>query len=149
LLNTASLIISFYSRLEDQIAGFYEDLARNERYSDGRGTFLAFAKENKKHKEMVQRTYREVITDAIETGFSFSRLDERDYQVNTSLIEGPSFSDALKMAIDIEDKSFRFCANVSESSKALLADISQAFAWVANRKAKRKDILESLFNEKK
>lgn len=149
VLNTASAIISFYSKLEDRIAKFYEDQALNDKCSEVRETFLAFAEEGRKHRDAVLRAYREVITDAIETGFSFSGLHESDYEINTELMDDLSFFDILKKAIDVEEKSYKFCTDVSESSRALLADITHAFGWVAKRKAKRKLILESLLDEQK
>lgn len=148
-LNTASAVISFYSRHEERITKFYEDLASNKKYSDGRETFQAFAKESRKLREMVLRTYREVITDAIEAGFSFPSLCESDYEMDMELKDDLSFSDTLKMAIDVEEKSYKFCTDVSESSRDLLADITQAFKWVAIRKAKRRQILESLLDAQK
>ena len=36
---------------------FYEDLAANGRYAEGREAFFALARENKKRKEMVPRAY--------------------------------------------------------------------------------------------
>jgi len=51
------------------------------------------------------------------------------------------------MAIEAEEVSRRLCADASESSRALLADIAQAFEWVAERKRKRKAVLESLLSK--
>ncbi len=144
MLNTASAIISFFGRLEDQIIELYEKLAANEKYSEAKDTFLALTKDNKRDKEMVQRVYQEVVTDAIETGFSFKGLNEKDYQFTTKLTEGLSYSNILRMAIDAEEKSSKFCIDASESSRSLLADIPQSFEWVAKRKNRRKKQLESL-----
>jgi len=85
VLNTASEGISFYKKLEDQSLKFYEELAYNEKYAEGKETFLAFAKENKKHKAIVVMAYQYVITDAIETGFGFQGLDENEFPVNVNI----------------------------------------------------------------
>ena len=145
MLNTASAIISFYERMEDQIAAFYDALAR--RYPTGREAFAALSKESGRHKEMVVRAYREVITDAIEAGFSFTGLDEADYRIDTELKEGLSLRDALEKALAVEESSRRFCSDASESSRALLADITHAFGWVARRKANRIERLKLLKEE--
>ena len=144
MLNTASAIISFFGRLEDQIIELYENLAANEKYSEAKDIFLALAKDNKRDREMVQRVYQEVVTDAIETGFSFTGLNEKDYQFTTELTEGLSYSNVVRMAIDAEDRSSKFCIDASESSRSLLADIPQSFEWVAKRKNSRKKQLASL-----
>jgi rubrerythrin len=108
--------------------------------------FAAFAKESKRHRDMVDRAYRQVVTDAFETGFTFTGLNDEDYRIDTQLADDLRFSDALKMAIEVEEVSRRLCSDASESSRALLADIAQAFGWVAERKSKRKATLESLLN---
>jgi rubrerythrin len=145
-LHTASAIISFYSRLEDQTAKFYSDVAENEKYSDGRKTFLAFAQENKKQKAMIRRTYQEVITDALEACFSFPNLHEDAYQINSELTDTLSYAEVLEKAITIEEKSYKFCTEASEKSKDLLAGIPHAFNRVAKRKAKRMLLLKSLLD---
>lgn len=145
-LNTASAVVSHYTRLEDEISRFYEELAAKVESPEGREAFAAFARESKKNRDMVDRAYRHVVTDAFETGFTFSGLNDEDYRIDTQLEDDLRFSDALKMAIDVEEVSRRLCSDASESSRALLADIAQAFGWVAERKSKRKATLESLLN---
>lgn len=145
-LHTASAIISFYTRLEDQVAQFYRDAAANDRYAAGRETFLALAQENHSQKAMIRRVYQEVITDAFEACFSFPNLHEGTYQVDTELPETLNYLEALAKAITIEDTSYHFCTEASEKSKALLAGIPQAFHRVATSKAKRKLLLQSLLD---
>lgn len=145
-LNTASAVVSYYTRMEDEISRFYEELAAKIESPEGREAFAAFAKESKKHRDMVERAYRHVVTDAFETGFTFAGLNDEDYRIDTHLVEDLQFSDALRMAIEVEEVSRRLCSNASEISRALLADIAQAFGWVAERKSKRKATLESLQN---
>ncbi|MHA1675814.1 MAG: ferritin family protein, partial [Candidatus Njordarchaeales archaeon] len=142
-----SAVVSFYERLEEQVAKFYEELASNERYSEGKGIFLALAKEDRRHREMVLRAYREIITDAFEAGFSFTGLRESDYRIDIELAEDLSFSDVLRRALEIEEKIYRFCIDVSEGSKGLLDGLSHVFERVAKRKADRKIRLKSLLEE--
>ena len=130
LLNTASAVISFYSKFEDQIAGLYERLANNEKYAAGKDTFLTLAVENRRHKELVERAYREVITDALEACFAFT-IDDSGYSVNTELGRDVGYSDIVKKMIDIERTSHKFCLDVSEKSKCLMSDVPQAFTRVA------------------
>ena len=143
-LYTASAIMSFYDKLEEQTARFYEDLVDNEKYIEGKEIFLAFAREDKKHREIVLRAYREVITDAVEVGFSFTGLHESDYSIDTELTEDLSYSDILRKALEIEEKIYKFCVDVSEKSRGLLDDISHVFERVAKRKAERKLRLMSI-----
>ena len=143
---TASAIISFAEKLEDDSSRFYEKLA--QKYPEGKEQFLSFTNESKKNKVLVIRTYQETITDALEACFSFKGLNLSDYTVETTLTEDTSYSDALKMAITLEEKASKFYLDVAERSKSLLATIPRAFRKVAerrsNRKLKLKSLLESL-----
>jgi rubrerythrin len=143
-LNTASALISFYSKLEDQTEEFYNCLAENKHYVKGRDTFLAFAQENKKHKMMATRTYREGITDAFEACFSFTGVHTAAYRIDTEISDSLSYTDALKKAITLEETAYTFCTHTSEKARALLAGIPQAFNWIAKKKANRKQRLEAL-----
>ena len=143
-LTTTSAIISFYNNLEDKVVRFYEELATNENHISNTKVFRTFAEDSKKQKDMVNRRYREVITDAFETGFSFSGLNEDDYQIDTELTDGLTSFEILKMAIKIEETFFKFCTDASKSSKVLLTDIAQVFESTARKKAERKKLLKSL-----
>jgi rubrerythrin len=143
---TASSVISFTEKLEDDSSKFYEQLA--ELYTENKEIFLAFSKESRKNKVFVTRTYQETITDALEACFAFKGLNLNDYTVKTTLTEDTSYSDALEMAIEFEEKASKFYLDAAERSKSLLATIPRAFRKVAerrsNRKLKLKSLLESL-----
>jgi len=141
---TASAIISFAEKLEDNSSKFYEELAG--KFVEGKEMFLSFARESKKNKVLVIRTYQETITDALEACF-IKGLNLSDYLAEMSLKEGMSYSNALKMAIELEEKASKFYLDVVERAKSLLATIPSAFRKVAerrnNRKLKLKSLLES------
>jgi len=141
-LNTTSAVITFYEQLEEKAARLYERLA--DKCPEGRGSFLALAGEARKDRKTVLRAYREAITDAFETGFSFTGLNEDDYKINTELPENMSYSDTVKRALEMEEKIHRFCTDVSQRSKELQADISNTFERAAKRKTERKLILQSI-----
>ena len=132
---TASAIISFAERLEDASSRFYEELA--EKYAQGKETFLSFSKESRKNKVLVIRTYQENITDALEACF-IKGLNLSDYLAETTLTEGMSYSDALKAAIELEEKASKFYSDAAELSKSLLATIPMTFRKVAERRNNRK-----------
>lgn len=144
-LNTASEIINFAVKLEDNSAKFYESLA--QRYGEGREIFLLFAQENEKNKTLVKRTYYEVISDALEAGFSFRGLNTDDYLLETGLIEDKGYFDILRMAIEIEERIQKFYLVTAERSKSLMADIPRAFERIAKKRNERKLKLRSLLKE--
>lgn len=144
MLNTAGAFISFHGELEEKIKEFYERLAVIDKHSAGRETFLSFSKENKRHKDSILRTYREVITDALEAAFPLKNLDEVDYDINTKLTEDMSFREIIERAIEIEEKSYKYCRDAEGSTSGLLADVPRAFELLATRKTRRIRKLESL-----
>ena len=141
---TCSAIISFSAKLESNSSKFYEELA--EKSAGNKEIFLAFAKESRKNKVLVTRTYQETITDALEA--CFIQIDLSNYLAETPLKENMSYLDALKMAIELEEKASKFYFDAAEQSKSLLATIPRAFRKVAekrnNRKPKLKSLVESL-----
>jgi len=140
-LNTASAAISFAKRLEEDSAKFYEDLSR--RYAKDKDIWLSFAQENRKNIVRVERTYYEVITDAIEGCFAFN-MNPDEYTFKTELVEGASYSEALAKAVEIEEKSIEFYSAAAEQSKSLMADVPRAFAIIAKKRDNRRAILKSL-----
>ena len=115
-------MIRFYAELEDQMASFYKRLANDKRYESGKDVFLTLAKENQKHKQLVERVYREVITDALEACFAFT-MDERNYRLETEVDENAEYNDMIKNAIEFVYKSFqgtKVKIEVENPSKKLL-----------------------------
>ncbi len=133
---TASAVISFIQKLEDSSSAFYEELA--ERWAESKEIFVTFAKESGKNKTLVTRTYQETISDALEAAFSFEGLDLRDHAISTALAENASYSEALGMAIKLEEKACKFYLDAAERSQSLLATIPMAFKRVAKTRGKRK-----------
>lgn len=144
-LHTASETISFAKKLENESAKFYENLA--QRYTEGKEISLSFAKENRKYIVQVERAYYEVITDAIEGCFSFEGIDTDNYSIETELLEGTSYSNALRMAIALEEKIIKFYLDTAKVSKSLMADVPRAFEKVAKKRNERIPKLKSLLKE--
>ena len=132
-LITTSSVISFAKDLEDKSSKFYEELAHL--YSEEENLFLSFEKENRKNKTQIEWVYYSFISDAIEGCFSFEGIDTENYTLQTHIPEKISYSDAIQMAISMENKITKFHLNVTRVSKSLLADISEIFnKLIINRK---------------
>ncbi len=142
---TTSTIINFSEKLEEASANFYEALA--ERIAEHRDTFLAWAKESRKNKVLVTRTYRETITDALEDCFCFEGLNLGDYSFEGALATGASHAEALKKALALEEKAQKFYLDVAERSQALLATIPRAFRRVAETRGKRQVALQGMMGK--
>jgi len=142
---TASAVISFTQELEDRSAEFYEQMAKA--FAESEELFLNFAKEDRKNKKLVTRTYQETITDALEACFAFEGLRLADYTIETTLTASTSYAEALEMAIELEDKACEFYLDVAERSQSLLATIPRAFRRVVKKRSKRKPKLQALHDQ--
>lgn len=142
---TASAIISFSEKLEDESSRFYTELAK--RFEHNKELFTGFAQESQKNKVLVKRTYQETITDALEACFSFKGMNLTSYSAQTNLDENVTYSDALKAAVQLEEKAFRFYSDAAECGKSLLATIPRAFKKVAETRSKRREKIASLLED--
>jgi hypothetical protein len=142
---TASAVISFSEGLEDSASAFYEALG--VMFPAQEDVFLSFVDESRKNKVLLIRTYRETVSDALETGFAFEglRLDPR--LVAPALSGGIGLAEAIQAAIDMEEGATRFYQEVAELSRSLLATIPRAFRRVARRRDQRRGVLQSIAEE--
>lgn len=146
LLNTASAVISFVTKLEEETAKFYNELA--QKYPEGKEVFLSFSKENRKSKLMVERAYYGVITDALEACFSFKDgLDPKAYAIKTELAEDASYVDALKAVLEIEETIRKLYMDAAVLSEGLMADVPRVFNIVAKKRGDRIAKLKALIAE--
>jgi len=143
-LNTASELISFTKKLEEDSARFYRELSR--KFVQDKDVFLSFAKENEKNIVQVERAYYEVISDAIEGCFAFN-INPQEYSFKTELAEKESYSESLDRATEIEEKIIKFYLDAARQSKSLMADVPRAFQMVAKKRGNRQLTLKSLLGK--
>ena len=141
MLNTCSALISFYERFEDEVNRFY--LKLGDEFPEEKVFFNSLSRENIKHKQRVVRAYREVITDAIEACF-ISEIDEKKYDLSMVSMTATNLAEAVRNAIQVEEKSRLLCNNAVESTEGLLHDITRAFDRVARDKTKRIEKLKQI-----
>ena len=142
-LNTASAVVSFATRSEEEMAAFYEQLAN--RFPKGKEAFLSFAKENRKNKVAVERAYYGVISDALEAAFAFKEgMNPETYRVESGFAEGVSYADALNVAIENERRIQRLYLEGAQLSEGLMADVTRAFKVMARKREDRLAKLNAL-----
>ncbi len=142
---TASAVISFSEGLEDSASAFYRALGAM--FPAYEGVFLGFIDESEKNKVLLTRTYRETVSDALETGFAFEGLKLDPHLVAPALSGGTGLAGALQVAIDMEENAVAFYQEVAELSRSLLATIPRAFRRVARRRDGRRQVLRSISAE--
>jgi rubrerythrin len=141
-LSTASAVISFVEKLEDESSKFYGKLAE----SFEKEIFSVFAKEGVENKCLIRRTYQENISDALEACFTFRVFNQQKYLITIDLLKTISYSNALKLAIELEERNFKFYMELVNQSTSLLASLSRVFRKIAERRNSRKQKLVSLMN---
>ena len=130
-LSTMAAVMSFVSKIEGSSSLFYEGCAEKYQEQGEREKFLDWAKENKKFERMVKQTYFGVITDAIESNFSFGDLDTDDYEIETELAADAGVGEAVRKAGEIEARIRDFYIKGAELSEGLMADIPRMFKKIA------------------
>jgi len=132
--HTASSVIKLAEAQETASARFYD--AALQKAPLRPDLFEAYAAENRKNAKLVRRTYYEVVSDALETGFSFRSAD-----LPIDVIEFHSgmddFSEVVNTAIQIEETLEAFYHLLASQSRSLLADLSRLFDRLAKRRVER------------
>jgi rubrerythrin len=140
---TASAIMSFVEKLEDDSAVFYETLAA--RFDEGKQAFLGFAKESKKNKVHLIRTYQETISDALEASFSFEGLELTDFDFEIG--SASDLKEVLEAALKTEEEAATLYAHIADQAQSLLATIPRAFSRVAKKRRARRQVLQTMLDE--
>jgi hemoglobin-like flavoprotein len=136
LLNTASAVISYLLKLEDETTKFYEKL--RQKYPELNADFQFFSKENQKNKITVERVYYGVITDALEACFSFKdRMDSETYTFKMDIAENASLTEVLQEAIEMEEAIKKAYIDAASLSEGLMADVPKTLRTIAKKREDR------------
>ena len=144
-LQTTAEVISFAKKLEEESAGFYENLL--QKHDKDEDVFRSFISENGKYVVQFQRAYYSVISDAIEGCFAFA-INPDEYSFETELSEKANYSDALARALEMEERIIKFYSDAAEQSKSLMADVPRVFALIAKKRQGRESQLRSLLGRR-
>lgn len=142
---TASAIVGFAQRFEDESSEFYNKMAK--KYENERELFLRFVREGTKNRILITRTYQETISDALEACFSFEDFNPNDYSTELDVNKNMSYSDALKKAIELEENASEFYLKIAECSESLLATMPRTFRKVGEKRSARKFKLKQLLDD--
>ena len=133
-LVTASAIVSYAIRLEEDLGRLYEELAN--RYSEAKDVFLSLAKENRSNKVTIERVYQGVISDKLEACF-IKTLNTDDYSIEVQMPADFRYIDVLKRVLEMEERIKRFLSDAAESMGALVPDVSWTFERMTKKRSDR------------
>jgi rubrerythrin len=139
-LNTASAVLSFARKLEEDSAKYYNALS--ETFKQENEVFLGFVKENNRYIIQAERAYFGVISDALEGCYSFS-IDVSKYEITPPVEEKNSFQNTIQAALKIEKAIISFYNDAAEQSKPFLAEVPRIFTMISKSRQKRLVKLES------
>lgn len=142
-LGTLGAVLRFAIELESRSAEFYQKAASLAKHSLAEGVFLALAEVKRKRKELLERSRRENINEMLLE--PISGLKGSNYLVETELSSQMGYYDALRLAIELEEKSRRFY--VDAAGRVNLLEVTRVFEKLAEENANHKLRLESLHNK--
>ena len=141
-LATASAVMNYAEKLEMNSAAYYEAAAA--RFDQAGDSLRKFVKENEKNVKSNKRAYYSVISDALETSFSFESLTTEPYEIEPVLVQDGDLSATLKACIEAEGKIQEFYKVAAKKSEPFMADVPAAFRGTARVHTKRKAALEEM-----
>ena len=143
-LVTLSAIISYFRKLESEMAKLYETLA--EKFSKHRDTFLSLAKESKSNIVAVERAYHSVISDKLEACF-IKTLNTDDYSIEAPIPINIKYPEVLRRIVMNEENIQKFILDAAKSIGALVPDVTCVFRRIGKKRANRITRLKILLEE--
>lgn len=145
-LITASAVVSYTTKLEEDSGKLYEELA--QKYPEAKNIFLSLVKENKMNKQSIERTYYGIISDKLEACF-IKILNTDDYSIEVKIPKEAGYKEALQKAIEIEEKIKKFLIDASDAIGGLVPDVSWIFSRIGKKREDRINKLKSLLEKVK
>jgi len=140
-LQTAAQVVGLARRLARQSAEFYAGLAETD--VDHRDQFQAYSCQDSRSTKQIEQAYRYVVSDALETGFSFD-LEADDYTLQLALGRAAGLAAQIGQAKKVEEMIIRFFRDAASQSESLMADIPQLFRTLASKRIRRLNDLAEL-----
>jgi len=140
--DTFENIMEYAINKEKEAAEFYTNASTQEIYSGAKKVFEDFAKEERKHQDMLENFTKENIENY--KIIKIPDLKRSDYLVEIEYEPGMVYSDILRLAMKREEKAFKFYKDFSE--KIETDDHRKLFQILAQEESKHKLTLETLYD---
>jgi len=138
-------LIQFAIEKEQEAVVFYETAGTQEPYSGARQTFLEFAKEEKKHKALLEGFPK---GDKKLGDYKFKWIPDikrSNYLVDLKYHKGMAYPDLLRLAMKREEKALQLYNDLA--SKADKPDLTKAFKMLSQEEATHKLKLETIYDD--
>lgn len=138
-------LIQFAIEKEREAVAFYENASIQEAYSGGKETFLGFAKEEMKHKALLEGFLK---GDKKLGDYKFKWVPDMkrsDYMVDLTYRKGMSYPETLRLAMKREEKALQLYNDLA--SKSEKADLVKVFKMLSQEEATHKLKLETIYDD--
>jgi len=138
-------IISFAIEKEIEAAAFYEDCAHQESFSGSKEMFLDMAKEEQKHKKLLENLGEGAKSLKDYQYKWIPDMKRSDYMVEIKYAKGMPYVDMLRLAMKREEHALKLYNELlSKSDQPKHIDI---FKMLCQEEAKHKQFLEALYDD--
>jgi len=138
-------LILFAIEKEKEAVDFYENASVQESYSGGEEAFLAFAKEEKKHKALLEGFLK---GDKKLGDYQFKWVPDMkrsDYMVDLKYKKGMAYPEMLRLAMKREEKALQLYNDLA--SKSENAELVRVFKMLSQEEATHKLKLETIYDD--
>ena len=138
-------VIEFAKEGEQEAAEFYEEVSKQEAFSGSRELLEGFAKEEKKHYDMLDNIgkSKEVVSDY---KFEWIKdLKRSNYMVDITYEKNMTYPDLLRLAMKREEKALELYNEMAQYAES--EDYLNVFKMLCQEEAKHKNILETLYDD--
>ena len=138
-------LIQFAIEKENEAVDFYENASAQESYSGGKEAFLGFAKEEKKHKALLEGFLK---GDKNLGDYRFKWVPDMkrsDYMVDLKYKKGMAYPEMLRLAMKREEKALQLYNDLA--SKSEKSDLVKVFKMLSQEEATHKLKLETIYDD--
>jgi rubrerythrin len=136
-------IIAYAIEKEIEAETFYLEAAQESDYTGAKQLFEDFAKEEFKHKTMLEKLDKDQISSFVPE--TVPDLKRSDYLVDMTYEKGMNFADILRLAMKREEKAKALYLDLAQKSG--MDDIKKLFEKLAQEESKHKYGLEKMYDE--
>lgn len=138
-------IIDFAKEKEQEAADFYEEVSKLEVFSGSRELLEGFAKEERKHYDMLDNIGKNKEELSNYTFKWIKDLKRSNYMVDITYEKGMLYPDLLRLAMKREEKALQLYNEVAQQAEN--EDYLKIFKMLCQEEAKHKNVLETLYDD--
>jgi rubrerythrin len=136
-------IIAYAIEKEVEAESFYLEAASQADFTGARQLFEDFAKEENKHKTMLEKLDKNQISSFVPE--TVPDLKRSEYIIDMSYEKGMGFADILRLSMKREEKANKLYLDLARKTDQ--SDVKKLFEKLAQEESKHKYGLESMYDD--